>query len=124
MKRTKIWLFIGISLILIGGIVFLGLMTMLKWDFDKLSTAKFETNTYEITEKYKDILILSKTTDIEFVATDDSIITITCYEQHNIKHEIAVIDGTIQIRANDTRKWYEHIDISFKTAKITVIKSL
>ncbi len=120
MKKTKIWLIISTSLILTGGIIFTGVMTMLKWDFKRLSTTKFETKTYEITEKYKDILILSKTADVELVATDDSVITVKCYERFNAKHSVTVDDGTILIKEDDTRKWYEHIGVSFENPTITV----
>ena len=43
-KITKIWLIIAASFVLIGCIIFGGVMTMLKWDFTKLSTDKYETN--------------------------------------------------------------------------------
>ena len=49
-KSVKIWLIIAASLVLIGCIAFGGVMAMLKWDFAKLSTAKYETNDYEINE--------------------------------------------------------------------------
>ena len=52
-KITKIWLVIATSLMLIGCIIFVGVMSILKWDFTKLSTGKYEINNYEITETVK-----------------------------------------------------------------------
>ena len=52
-KRMKLWLIIAVSLVVIGGIVFVGVMSVLQWDFMKLSTVKYETNSYEINEAYK-----------------------------------------------------------------------
>ena len=49
-KSAKIWLIIAASLIVAGAIIFTGEMLVLKWDFTKLSTVKYETNTYEIND--------------------------------------------------------------------------
>ena len=43
-KRMKIWLIIAAALILIGCILFAGVMTVMKWDFTKLSTVKYVTS--------------------------------------------------------------------------------
>ncbi len=119
-KRTKIWLVIAASLVFVGGIIFTGVMTVFKWDFTKLSTVKYETNNYEINENYKNISIASDTADIVFAPSESSKTSVVCYEQKNIKHSVAVTDGTLVIEVVDTRKWYEHIGITLGTPKITV----
>ena len=93
---------------------------MLKWDFTKLSTDKYETNDYEITEKFKNISIVTDTADIVFLPSENSKTSVSCYEQRNAKHFVAVKDGVLVIEVVDTRKWYEHIGINFSTPKITV----
>ncbi len=119
-KRTKIWLVIAASLVLVGGIIFTGVMTVFKWDFTKLSTVKYEINNYEINENYKNISIVTDTTDIVFAPSEDSKASVVCYEQKNIKHSVAVKDSTLVIEGVDERKWYEHIGITLGTPKITV----
>ena len=69
-KKTTAWIIIAASLILIGILIFVGAMTMLKWDFTKLSTVKLETNEYCIGEEYKNISIEDSTADIEFKISD------------------------------------------------------
>ena len=118
--KTKIWLIVATSLILIGAIIFSGAMSMLKWDFLKLSTVKYETNTYEITENYKNISIISDTANISLIATDNDKTTIICDEQQNIKHSVTVKENTLLIEINDTRKWYQYIGVSFGKQSITV----
>ena len=118
--KTKIWLIVATSLILIGAIIFSGMMSMLKWDFSKLSTAKFQTNTYEITENYKNISIISDTANISLIATDSDKTTIVCNEEINLKHSVTVKDDTLLIEINDTRKWYEYISVSFAIQSITI----
>ena len=46
--KTKIWLTVAALLILTGVIVIVVGMTMLKWNFSKLSTDKYEEKSYEI----------------------------------------------------------------------------
>ena len=119
-KATKIWLALVACLILIGCILFGGVMAMLNWDFMKLSTGKSETNEYQITENYKSISILTDTADVVFVPSDNPFTSIICHEDINRKHTVTVEDGTLVIQLNDTRKWYEYIGFHFGTYKITI----
>jgi len=120
MRKTKIWLITATALIFIGSIIFGGVMAVFNWDFTKLSTVKYETNDYEISENYKNISVLSDTADIEFVPSNDLKTSVVCYEQKNAKHSVTVKDGTLLVKIVDTRKWYEHIGINFGRQKITV----
>ena len=119
-KAMKIGLIIGASLVFLGLIVFGGVMTMLKWDFTRLSTTKYETNTYEIGEAYKNISVNTNTADVILVPSEHAERRVICHEQKNIKHSVAVKEDTLVIEVVDTRKWYEHIGISFGSPKITV----
>lgn len=120
-KKVKIWFIVAISLIFLGCIVFIGAMTMGKWDFDKLSMdSKYQTKNYEINEEFKDVFIKADTADIIFALSEDEKCTVICYEQEKMSHAVSVTDKKLKIEINDTRKWYEHIGINFKTPKITV----
>ena len=44
-KRKKIWLILATVLTLVGILLFGVTMTILKWDFQKLNTAKFNIKT-------------------------------------------------------------------------------
>ena len=119
-KSAKTWLAIAVSLILIGCIIFGGVMAMLKWDFTKLSTDKYETNKYDVTEEYTNISVVTKTADIAFVISENSKCSVECYEQEKVRHSVTVRDGALVIDVVDSRKWYEHIGINFGAPKITV----
>ena len=119
-KITRIWLIIAASFVLVGCIIFGGVMSMLKWDFTKLSTVKYETNNYEITENFNNISIVTDTADILFVPCENAKSVVVCYEQKNTKHSVTITDGTLVIETVNTRKWYEYIGINFGTPKITV----
>lgn len=117
---TKIWLVTGGALILIGCILFAGVMTFLDWNFLKLATNKFEENRYEIDESFKNISIVSDTADICFLPSKNSATTVVCSESENEKHLVCVEDECLVIKLDDTRKWYNHIGITFESPKITV----
>ena len=119
-KKTKVWLIIAACLVLIGSIIFGGVLTMLKWDFTKLSTVRCETNDYEIKDEYKNISIVTNTADIVFAPSESQTTVVVCCEQKNMKHSVAVQNGELAIKVNDARKWYEYIGINFGTPKITV----
>lgn len=119
-KTTKIWLIIATTLLLTGCIIFGGVMTVYKWDFSKLSTNKYETNKYDITDNFKNISVNVKTADIVFVASEKAKAEVVCYEQDNANHEVSVDNDTLTIKLVDERKWYEYIGINFRTPKITV----
>lgn len=93
---------------------------MLKWDFTKLSTVGYETDVHKIDEDYQNISVITKTADIVFTLSENAKTSVTCHEQKNVKHSVAVKDGTLVIEVVDTRKWYEHIGFNFQTPQITV----
>ncbi len=117
-KTTKVWLVTAALLIVVGCILFIGVMAMLSWDFTKLSTVKYETNTYTIQEEFKSITIVADTADIVLVPSEES--SVTCYEETNAKHTVTVNDGTLTIKIGNAKKWYQHIGINFGSPKITV----
>ena len=119
-KRTKCLFLIGGILILLGCMIFSGGMTMYKWDFSRLSTTKYETNSYEIRDPFGSIVIRTSTADIRFELSDDHTVSVVCHEETNIRHTVSVKDGALTVEAVDTRKWYEHIGISFGRTTVTV----
>lgn len=119
-KKTKTWLIIASSLVIIGCVIFGGVMMALESDFTKLSTVRYETNEHVIKYDYKNISIVTDTADILFEISESTETSAVCFEAKNSKHTVAVNDGTLVIELRDTRKWYEHIGIGFATPKITV----
>ena len=98
-KKTKIWLMIAASFVLVGCIVFVGVMTVLKWDFSRLSTDRYEANNYEINEDYKNISIVTDTADIIFVPSEETKTSVVCYERKKVKHSVTVNSDTLVIKA-------------------------
>lgn len=118
--RTRVWLIIAASLILIGGALFSGVMATLDWDFTKLATVKYETNTYEISEAFDNISMNTDTADIVFMPSDDRTCRVECNEEENARHSVTVEDGTLTVELIDDRAVYNFIGLNFGSPKITV----
>ena len=117
----KIVFIIAGILIVLGIVLFVAVMASNSWDISKLSTEKFQTNTYTIAEDFQNISVRTDTADVAFVLSEDSICKVECYEQEKMRHLVTAKDGTLDISNGDTRKWYEHITFfSFGAPKITV----
>ncbi len=117
---AKVWLVIAIVLVLVGSMILGGVWLALNGDFLKLSTVNYETNRYEIKEPYKNISIAVDTADMELIPSEDGTSTVVCYEEKKVRHSVSVQDGTLVIKTEDTRKWYERIGLNFGTPKITI----
>ena len=119
-KATKIWLMTAALLVLIGCILFVGVMSTLGWDFAKLSTVKYETNTYEINEVFSEISINTDTADIIFVLSDDGKCKVECYEEENAKHSVTIEEDVLVVKINNQKSWYDYIGLHFGSPKITI----
>lgn len=119
-KRTKVWLIAAASLILVGCILFVGVMSVLKWDFKKLSTCQYETTTHVVTDSFRHVSITVNTADIKFVPTEDDSVSVVCHEDVNFQHTVAVEDNTLVIKEIKSHKWYHYVGIGFESSTITV----
>ena len=121
--KTKIWLTIAASLVLLGCILFAVVMTTLKWDFMELTTVHYETNTYEISETFDSISLNTDTADIVFVFSDDGKCRVECYEEEKTKHTATVENSSLTVELIDERSSHDfigYIGFNFDTPKITV----
>lgn len=119
MKKSKTaWLIIAFVFITVGIIIFLGALITLNFDFKKLSTEKYVTDTYVVTEDFNKININVTTAEIKFVLSDDSICKVECTDEEKLEYSTIVEDETLNIEIIDNRKWYDFIGINFKKASV------
>lgn len=118
--RMKAWLIIGASLVLFGAIIFVGVMSFMGWDFSKLSTIKYESNTYTVKEEFKDIAIITDTADVVVLPASGESVSVECNERAKSKHLVEVKNGVLSVKIEDKREWYDYIGFDFGTSKITL----
>ncbi len=118
-KRTKIWIVIATLLVFTGSVLFVGVMTALGWDFKKLTTVEYETNSYEISEAFESISIDTDRADIVFELSDDGKCRVECYEDVKAIHSVDVKKGVLTIDVDDERSWSDHIQLNFDSPRIT-----
>lgn len=120
---TKVWLITAASLVLIGCILFAGVMSTLGWDFMKLATVKYETKVYEISEAFDGISMKTDTADIVFARSDDGKCRVECLEEENTAYSVTVKDGTLTVELIDERSVHDFvgsIGLNFGSTRITV----
>ena len=115
----KIWLFIATVLIVIGILLFVGVMTANGWDFDELSINEYETVEEEITEEFSDIKITAKNENVRILPSKDGTCMISVYQNTKTPHKIRTEGGTLIITAEDERNWLNKF-FSVKKQEITV----
>ena len=116
----KKWLITAGVLVIVGCIVFAGAMTAQQWDFDGLSTGKYETNHHAVSKSFQNITVVADTADIAFLPSADGKTSVTCFEDEKDTHTVSVENDTLLIELVETRQWYEYIGFYFETPKITV----
>lgn len=121
MKRTvQKWLLTAAIITLAGAVLFVGALAAVGFDFTGLATRKFETNMYELHEDFDNILVNAQTATLTFVPSKDGICKVECVEEEKLKHSVKIQEGALMIDVCDSREWYDHIGISFRTPTITV----
>ena len=110
---AKVWLIVGSALFLAGAVAFVTLMTVLEWDFRKLklSTRTYETRTHVVEEVFEDLSITTDTANICLLPSEDGTTSVVCYEETKGQHKVEVRDGTLFIEIDDTREWYDYVQV-------------
>lgn len=119
MSKGKLWLLIAASCVVVGCLLFVVVMTVLKWDFLKLSTARYIKNVYEIDETFESISINADTADLTFAVSKDGKCRIESIEREEARNEVKVIRSTLTVK-HAGGPWYQQLGINFQTPKITV----
>lgn len=79
MKKTaKAWYITAAALVLMGCILFIGVMSSVGWDVSRLSAVNFETRIHEIAEPFRDLSLTTDTANIVFARSEDGRCRVAC----------------------------------------------
>ena len=116
----KMWMIIAGGFICVGLILFVVVMSILGWNFARLSTVESVTNTHQISKTVFSIDLQTVTADVEILPSEDDTVQVVCQEYAKQTHTVQVEEGVLKIQMVDERAWYEHIAIQFGMTKVTV----
>lgn len=119
-RASKVWVVIGGFLVLLGLVLFTVVMTANRWDFTRLSTSQFETNTYTVDRAFHSIAVDTDTADIRVLPSEDRSCQVVCYEWGTAVHRVEVLDSILTITQTDDREWYDYIGINIGEPTVTV----
>lgn len=118
-KSAKIWLAVGVIMIILGCVIFSGVAISTKGNYMAMFSGKLNSNEYEITESFSSISIDVETADIRLVYSEAEKCSLSVLEPKKVKHTAFISDGKLTVSYDDERKWYERIGI-FCSPKITL----
>lgn len=117
----KPWMIVAIALIATGGLLFCVAMSVLGWDFSKLTTVKYEENRHDIREDFQNITIKTNTADVRILPAAEGVgAYVVSQDQAHLYHSVTVQEGELIIERHDERKWYEMIEVGFNDHVLTV----
>lgn len=102
---TKIFLIAAAVLILIGALLYVGVMAKNDWNFASLGKSDYETNTYDVTDSFHSISIRSDTEDISFVPSDDGSCRVEIREKKDKSHTVTVKEDSLCIEGPESENW-------------------
>lgn len=111
-KASKVWLIVAAALVLLGIVMFAASMTANSWDFNKLTTSEYKTNTYPINDEFSKIVIDADTNDVSVLPSDDGTCKVVCCESSVIRHSIILQDQTLSIGIIKDSNWFSYINIT------------
>lgn len=117
---TRLWLTVGAALVILGLALCALILWRNNWDFSKLSTRHYLTNTHIMNESFTDIAVYTDTANVIFIPSDSGSCQVVCYEMEAARHLVTVENGCLTIRVQDQRKWYDHIGMFSVSPKITL----
>ncbi len=119
MSSTKKWL-IAAAILVVLGLISCGVAyAALGFNFNKLETAEYVTNTYEVSDPFNNINIKADTEKINLVYAKDGICKVVCVENVNDLHDVRVEDNNLKI-SRKTVNGTTNFSFGFNDQSITV----
>ena len=116
MKKSII--IVAAILVAAGVALFAVALVSAKFDWSALGTTQYETNNYAAEGDFQKIEINTKATDVTLEPSGNGNCYVVCRERTNVKHTVAVEEGTLKITAVDERTWIDRIE--FYTERLTM----
>ena len=110
-RLVVVWIIIASVLIVAGLVIFAASFVIGGMNFRNLTLQKYETNTYEKSENFENISIKNTVGDITFIQSAGEECKVVINENVKKNYSARVENGSLIIDYNDTRKWYDYINL-------------
>lgn len=121
MKKSKKIALLAAAIMVAAGIVsVISAAVWLGFDFAKMNTVQFKTATHTVNQSFTSISIEAMDCDVEFYPSDGGKCEVKCDENEKVKHTVSVKDGTLTVKRQDNRRWYERIGIYGNSPTLSV----
>lgn len=111
---------IAVILVVVGLAIAAGAYFAGRKSFSLFDTAKYVTNTYDVADAFTRIEIETGETDVILKRAQDAEARVECVERENVKHTVAVENGTLKIGVGDQRNLTDWLSFSAKPMSVTV----
>lgn len=119
-KAAKGWLIAATVLTVAGLAAIFGAFAAAGFDYSKLATIQYVTNTEEVSADFDNISFTSPLGDLELVYSEEKNCRLVFHEQEKLRFSAEVNGKTLSIRTTDTREWYDYFGFSFESPKATL----
>ncbi len=120
MKGRITAILVAAALIILGAAIAVVSLSQVGWDFSRQSTVKMREMTHLMETPFQSIEVDVTTADIHVFRSPDDTCRVHTYEQELLPIRVAVENGCLQIRQEDTREWYDHIGIFTQNSKVEI----
>lgn len=115
----KEWMIVATVLTVLGLALCLAGLLSINFDFSQLATPT-KTESYAITEEFQDISIDTDISNISFSLSNDGTCEVFVQETEKNPHEVHVKNGTLTVKQQDNRKWYDYIGVNLGETKVVI----
>jgi DUF4097 and DUF4098 domain-containing protein YvlB len=118
-KSTIVSLIVAASCVAAGLIVAVVGLCMAVLSGDNFSGEALPRTETVVEEDFHSISVEVDTADVIFAKAEDGVSRVVCVDHEYMQYAVAVRDGVLTVTAEDTRRWYEHIEV-FSRGESTV----
>lgn len=118
MKKSLI--ITGVTLMVVGFVIFIGVMAVLGFDFRDLTTVEYVENNYTFSESVENITINTDTADVTFHRSDDHTVRVELFEEEKCPHTVTLKDDALSVEIDNNKNWYDYVCVNFRTPEIKV----
>ena len=113
---------IAAAALIVGGTI-LSTATFGRLDFDykKLDTEDYREKRYEVKESFGSISIEGRECNVRLAPSEDGKCSVICRETDEATNRVSVENGTLTIKHEYRRRWFQLIGVSFGSTEITVL---